>query len=139
MKLFNGSLTLTHLKRFPLGITRFHYVWIWTGEHNAWWRPEGSGYTTDIRQAGVYQAQDAFDRVKHCGPEKKIKLVAVPSHTAADYYQKIEAENTKYRKALEFYSEPNNWGCDGSFLRADRTNKRPDAGQAAREALGRQE
>ena len=28
---------------------------IWSGEHNAWYRPEAHGYTEDIAQAGVFR------------------------------------------------------------------------------------
>ena len=47
-------------------------VVIWSGEHRAWWRPDGHGYTGDIRYAGLYTLQDARDRTMHCGPEKEI-------------------------------------------------------------------
>lgn len=47
---------------------------IWSGEHHAWWRPDGAGYTNDIRAAGVYDHADAIARTSHCGPEKKIEI-----------------------------------------------------------------
>ena len=32
---------------------------IWSGSHNAWWKPEGqAGYTTDRALAGVYAVED---------------------------------------------------------------------------------
>jgi hypothetical protein len=48
-------------------------VLIWSGEHLAWWRPNAAGYTTVRENAGVYLFEDAYDRTRHCGPEKKIE------------------------------------------------------------------
>ena len=53
-------------------------VYIWSREHGAYWRPEGSGYTDDKAQAGVFGFEDAFERTKHCGREKLIEYIAVP-------------------------------------------------------------
>jgi hypothetical protein len=36
---------------------------IWSNEHVAWWRPGRSGYTMDIRQAGVYSETEAREIV----------------------------------------------------------------------------
>lgn len=47
---------------------------IWSGEHNAYWRPDGAGYTTRIRDAGRYSLEDAKKRTNHCGPEKRIEI-----------------------------------------------------------------
>jgi hypothetical protein len=34
--------------------------YIWSIEHNAWWKPNGYGYTTDINQAGIYNQEEAY-------------------------------------------------------------------------------
>ena len=34
-------------------------VRIWSHEHNAYWRPNSRGYTTDGRQAGEYELSEA--------------------------------------------------------------------------------
>ena len=47
-------------------------VRIWTAQWGAWWRPDSSGYTDDIKQAGIYTFEDAWRRSHHCGPEKRI-------------------------------------------------------------------
>lgn len=33
---------------------------IWSNEHNAWWRPDGKGYTRVIENAGRYSREDAM-------------------------------------------------------------------------------
>jgi len=52
-------------------------VLIWSGEHQAWGRPECCGYTTHREAAGIYLFEDAFDATIGCGPEKKIEYVSV--------------------------------------------------------------
>lgn len=47
-------------------------VHIWSGEHRAWWRQLGEGYTDATAHAGVWTFAEAWERTKHCGPEKKI-------------------------------------------------------------------
>ena len=49
-------------------------VVIWSGEHGAFWRADGKGYTDDHTQAGIYTRADAESRTSHCGPEKQIKI-----------------------------------------------------------------
>lgn len=34
---------------------------IWSHEHNAWWGPNQSGYTTDVEQAGRYSFDEAAE------------------------------------------------------------------------------
>lgn len=34
---------------------------IWSFEHRGWWKPNGNGYTEDIKEAGVYSYADAFE------------------------------------------------------------------------------
>lgn len=56
-------------------------VIIWSQEHCAWWRQDAAGYTTDANAAGVYEFADAYDRTKHCGPEKRIGFYATRALT----------------------------------------------------------
>lgn len=50
-------------------------VHIFSGEHKTFWREDGSGYTYDLDQAGIYTLKEAFERTRHCGPEKQIYFV----------------------------------------------------------------
>lgn len=34
---------------------------IWSNEHNAWWRPNGNGYTKSIEEAGRYTFERAAE------------------------------------------------------------------------------
>ncbi len=52
-------------------------VHIWSKEHFAYWRPNAAGYTVMPNEAGVWEFPDAYDQVKHCGPEKEILFYAV--------------------------------------------------------------
>lgn len=52
-------------------------VRIWSGEWGLFWRPGAAGYVADPDQAGVYNFEDAWERAKHCGPEKKIVFITV--------------------------------------------------------------
>jgi hypothetical protein len=56
------------------------HVLIWSNEHGAYWRPSAQGYTDDVNQAWVLPFPDAFEEVKHCGPEKRIEFVATGAH-----------------------------------------------------------
>lgn len=56
-------------------------VYIWSREHGAYWRPNAEGYTSDKTQAGIYGFEEAFDRTKHCGREKRIEYIAIPRVT----------------------------------------------------------
>lgn len=52
-------------------------VYIYSGEHHAWWRVDGIGYTDDQSQAGIWEFEDAYRTTEHCGPEKRILFVGV--------------------------------------------------------------
>ena len=77
------KLTLEHLKKFPEKMGRFDKVRIWSGEHRAWWGPDSRGYLTDIRFAGIYTIQEAWQTTKHCCPKKKISFHSVSKRRKA--------------------------------------------------------
>lgn len=37
---------------------------IWSNEHEAWWKPNGNGYTNDRSLAGLYSLSDAIMYLK---------------------------------------------------------------------------
>lgn len=39
---------------------------IWSNEHHAWWRPDGSGYTRDPLKAGIFERHDALFTAWNC-------------------------------------------------------------------------
>jgi hypothetical protein len=75
------SRTLRAMKR--RGGERVHakmagkQVSIWSGEHHAWWRHDGAGYTDDKAQAWVLAFEEAYRTTVHCGSEKRIVYVEV--------------------------------------------------------------
>lgn len=72
------SISLVHIKHVGLVDWRGREWWarrnvrVWTQEHGAWWRPDAQGYTDDDNQAWILDFPTAYERTKHCGPEKKI-------------------------------------------------------------------
>jgi len=49
------------------------YVYIWSNQWKAYWRPRGAGYTDNESSAGIFKFKDALNRSGHCGPEKQIQ------------------------------------------------------------------
>lgn len=68
-------------------------VLIWSGEHNAYWRPAAAGYTVRLSAAGIYDRAEAESLTSHCGPEKRIELETYPSEaiTGTNYRDPVVA------------------------------------------------
>lgn len=77
------SISLVHIQR--VGFSTWnnrewwlrHKVRIWSNEHGAFWRQDAAGYTDDAAQAWEIDFATAYERAKHCGPEKKINFLAL--------------------------------------------------------------
>ena len=52
-------------------------VLIFSGQWDSYWRSGGEGYTQKKAEAGVYEINDAWARVSHCGSEKDILFILV--------------------------------------------------------------
>lgn len=49
-------------------------VRIHSGQWGAYWGADGCGYTNNPDHVGIYDIEDAWNRVSHCGIEKKISF-----------------------------------------------------------------
>jgi hypothetical protein len=67
--------TLERVKRWPDMMKRFPFVRIYSAEWDAYWRGSGQGYCEDPSLSNVWKIEEAFERTKHCGPEKRIQFV----------------------------------------------------------------
>ena len=74
-------------------------VLIWSGEHGAWWRAGGHGYTDYAMMAGVWPRAEAERQTRHCCPSKKIVLETLaearsgrrPKHPLEDEVARLRA------------------------------------------------
>lgn len=94
-------------------------VRIWSEEWRCWWRPRGSGYTDDIRQAGVYSFSEAWRRSAHCGPEKQIwyevvgKEAETPSVIPQQRYRHLKSGG-EYQVVALARMQAKDWNSSGS-------------------------
>lgn len=84
-----GRETLERLTRWPSLRAKWagKSVRIWSNEHEAFWRENGAGYTLSEEKAGVFSFEDAWNRTRHCGPEKRItfrEVVTASSETCPE-------------------------------------------------------
>lgn len=77
------KLTVNHLQNNREKLKRFSRVRIWSGQWQLWWRSNGAGYTPCKADAGIYEIDDAWGRVYHVGPEKKLVIEAVEEEEEA--------------------------------------------------------
>lgn len=52
-------------------------VYIWSGEHEAYWREGRYGYTEDLSEAQRTSLAEAFGMTSDFGPEKQIEFLPV--------------------------------------------------------------
>ena len=58
------------------------FFYIWSFEHNAWWRPYSAGYTDHLDEAGHYTSEEAGEIVTR---DVWADEVAVMNHLALHY------------------------------------------------------
>ncbi len=73
-----GYETLERLLRWP-GLARQLTlpVYIYSGEHRAYWREGGNGYSLTIRGAGSWEIEEALKLTLHYSPEKLISFESI--------------------------------------------------------------
>lgn len=56
------------------------YYYIWSVEHNAWWRSDHCGYTKELDNAGLYDIDEARKIVHNANRylEKGVNEVMIP-------------------------------------------------------------
>jgi len=108
---------------------------IWSGEHNAYWRPDGAGYSTRIRDAGRYTLEDAKKRTNHCGPEKKIEIEPIAAQPiggedvrTADRLERVAAQLSAER--IQGWANPLVVDIMDAVRRLRNETPEPDTGEA---------
>ncbi len=118
--------------------------YVYSNEHQAFWRPNGCGYTTDILQAGLYTrgeaAQICFHLRSHVKGELPPEVAYLESDLSAPDREKVEL-----RRDAERYRAIRGIPClallnaikdhYGSFVPAKELDKAVDAAIAAREGV----
>jgi hypothetical protein len=52
-------------------------VRIYSSQWGSYWRTNSMGYTSDVKEAGIYGIKEAWENVSHCGIEKQISFEIV--------------------------------------------------------------
>lgn len=70
---------------------------IWSNEHEAWWRPDGGGYSSDVGDAGRYALADAVKICEAAGSlnRRGRRNGAVPAEIIGPSPELIAALNTE--------------------------------------------
>lgn len=98
---------LAYYKRHPEHVAKHadRRVRIWSGEHGAYWRPNGAGYVSEQAGAGIYRFEEAYRSTRHCGPEKRIAFEFVRAGDV-DYVPEI----ARLRRGLLTIANGGLWG-----------------------------
>lgn len=73
-------------------------VLIWSSQHKAYWRAGRNGYTHNIKEAGIYTLQDAYNATSHCGPEKQISFALFDKKDPDDFRLLVTTYNLEIIK-----------------------------------------
>ena len=84
---------------------------IWSGEHRAYWRKDGCGYTRLLAAAWRLPWDMAVARTSHCGPEKLIQIKPAPDMSPAAMLERLraraaETEDADLEAAIGLIPEP---------------------------------
>lgn len=60
---------------------------IWSNEHRMWWRPNHSGYTQNIEEAGRYVPGDAEQIVNRASCDGQLTVTRTNPMTGEEYAQ----------------------------------------------------
>jgi hypothetical protein len=71
---------------------------VWSVEHNAWWRPDGNGYTRRLSQAGRYDYRVALSICAKAVPGTSSDIGALPELPV----RAADAEEIRNRFRTEF-------------------------------------
>lgn len=71
------SVLLEEIKSMPELLSHFTKVYIFISERKEYWRSAGAGCTFNVKDAGIYDIQDAYERTLHYDKSKGIKFIEV--------------------------------------------------------------
>lgn len=97
------------------------HILLWSNKHQAWWRPDGRGYTEDIAEAGAYteaQAVEAVTRSALCMDRNRVTLmVAAPPEWVPPADQHVFGPGPLVDVLTAFIESRANAGQDGEAVR----------------------
>ena len=70
---------------------------IWSIQHEAWWRADWRGYTTDLRDAGVYSESEAAAVLKRSNTVA-VEECAIPTSCVRD--DETQSEAAQHKRVL---------------------------------------
>lgn len=71
---------------------------IWSFEHGAWWKPDRQGYTTNLSEAGRYEAGEAGDIMV---ADVEMNEVAVQENVLRNWHDSKPPKFHPYNGAVE--------------------------------------
>ena len=104
-------------------------VYIWSGEHNAYWRPDSAGYTVRIQSAGLYSRAEAERILASAGPEKRLEIEAAAR--ARSTAQALDAGVVEELEKIADDAEAKGAGVQPATIRAALSARTPPAGAGA--------
>ena len=78
-------------------------VKIYSNEHNAWWKANYFGYTTNESEAGIFEIEEVNKKYPYIDFDKLKEDYLVKFECLA--YEELEKENRELAETLELYNE----------------------------------